>query len=172
MYLPSRFLSGSPLFVSGLTPEHVLGHIFWGMVAGSSSFLGINKRIRYFILPGIFAILLDSDHLLQVFLIENTKRMGHSLTFSLLAAGVMFLLFGKRDYRLAAISFGAVFSHISFDILLSGNSGFYLYIPFILDEFILFGNDWILPQIIAFSVIMAATLYDKKKTTNRIAHQE
>ena len=36
--LPDAFLVGNPLEVSGITPEHIIGHIMWGLVAGVASF--------------------------------------------------------------------------------------------------------------------------------------
>ena len=54
------FIIGNPLVVSGITIEHVLGHIFWGGVIGLATL-----KIRYVFLGSSFAILIDADHLLQ-----------------------------------------------------------------------------------------------------------
>ena len=60
------FVIGNPLVVSGITIEHVMGHIFWGAVIGL-------RNIKYtdtsYLVVG-FAILLDADHLLQFLDIE------------------------------------------------------------------------------------------------------
>ena len=46
---------GNPLVVSGVTFEHVFGHVFWGAVIGLGTL-----SIRYIVLGGSFAILLLS----------------------------------------------------------------------------------------------------------------
>ena len=51
------FVIGNPLVVSGITVEHVVGHIFWGAIIGLGTL-----SVRYIILGGSFAILLDADH--------------------------------------------------------------------------------------------------------------
>jgi hypothetical protein len=54
----------------------------------------------------------------------------------------MMFLFGKKDYFLGVISFAAILSHISFDILLGGGSSFPLFTP-ISNSFLTFqANDW------------------------------
>ena len=62
LILPDRFIVGNPLEVSGISFEHVFGHILWGLVAGIVSF-----SFRYAIISGLFPIILDFDHLLQFF---------------------------------------------------------------------------------------------------------
>ena len=63
------FVIGNPLVVSGVTYEHVLGHIFWGAIIGLGTL-----SVRYIILGGSFAIFLDADHLLQFLDIELVSR--------------------------------------------------------------------------------------------------
>ena len=107
LVLPNAFLVGNPLEISTTTPEHVIGHIVWGLIPGLA-FLSL----RYIILAGLFPIVLDADHFLQFLDIEMTMRMAHSLPFALIAIVVMMLLFGKKDLRLIAVSAAAVFCHI------------------------------------------------------------
>ena len=108
LILPNSFLVGNPLEVSGVSPEHIAGHIMWGLVAGIVSF-----SFRYAILSGLFPIILDFDHLIQFFGIEMIPRMAHSITFGIIAMGIMMVIFGKRDLRLGAIIYcGSIFSHV------------------------------------------------------------
>ena len=77
------FVIGNPFLVSGVTIEHILGHIFWGAVIGLGTL-----SIRYIVMGGSFAILLDADHLLQFLDIELVSRMSHSIPFALRIGGV------------------------------------------------------------------------------------
>jgi len=102
---------GDPLIVSNPSLEHILGHVFFGMIAGA-----LSLRLKYVFLIGAFALLLDADHLLQFFNVEMISRMVHSVPFAIIIAVIMLYVFGKKDYRLAAISFSAIISHIAFDV--------------------------------------------------------
>ena len=70
--LPDAYVVGNPLEASTTTPEHVIGHIIWGLIPGLA-FLSL----RYIILAGLFPIILDADHLLQLLEIEMVPRMAH-----------------------------------------------------------------------------------------------
>jgi len=94
IFLPERQYQDSPL-VGGLDIEHILGHIVWGLIIGAASF-----KIRYFLIVGSFAFLLDLDHLIQFLDIDVFGRMGHSIPFGLLSATVLMIIFGKKDYLL------------------------------------------------------------------------
>jgi len=158
LFLPSAFFVGNPFEVSGITVEHVTGHIVWGMMIGLVTF-----RVRYFLLGGIFTIILDSDHLIQFLGIEVVPRMAHSVSFGLIAILVMMMIFGKRDYLLGAISFAAVLSHISFDILLGGGSQFPFFTPFISEETIFEGLDWIWMEIGAIALVGISVFVSRRK---------
>jgi len=158
LFLPSAFFVGNPLEVSGITVEHVVGHIMWGLMIGLVTF-----RLRYFLLGGIFTIILDSDHLIQFLGIEVVPRMAHSVSFGLIAILVMMIIFGKRDYLLGAISFAAVLSHISYDILLGGGSQFPLFTPFTSEVTIFQGHDWILMQIGAVILVVISVFFSRRK---------
>ena len=106
---------GDPLKVSNPSLEHILGHVFFGMIAGV-----LSLRLKYVFLIGAFALLLDADHLLQFFNVEMISRMVHSVPFAIIIAVIMLYVFGKKDYRLAAISFSAIISHIAFDVWFVG----------------------------------------------------
>ena len=156
--LPDAFMVGNPLYHSTTTPEHIIGHIVWGLIPGLA-FLSL----RYIILAGLFPIILDADHLLQFLEIEMVPRMAHSLPFILIAIVVMMLLFGKKDIRLIAVSVAAVFCHMSFDIILNGSTEFPILAPFSGEFFTFSGIDWIIFQVIAAAVILTASVIVKKK---------
>ena len=161
LILPDAFLVGNPLEVSGISFEHVFGHIIWGLVIGIVSF-----SFRYAILAGLFPIILDFDHWIQFLGIEMIPRMAHSITFGFIAMGIMMFIFGRKDLRLGAIAIAAVFSHISFDIFLTGTSDFPVFVPFVLDKFTFSGTDWIIFEFLAASLIFVASIivFRKQKT--------
>ena len=156
--LPDAYVVENPLEASTTTPEHVIGHIIWGLIPGLA-FLSL----RYIILAGLFPIILDADHLLQLLEIEMVPRMAHSLPFILVAIVVMMLIFGKKDLRLIAVSIAAVFSHMSFDIILGGSTEFPVLAPFSGEFFTFSGIDWIIFEVIAAAVILTASVIVKKK---------
>ena len=158
LILPDTFLVGNPLEVSGVTPEHIIGHIMWGLAAGIASF-----SLRYAIISGLFSIILDFDHLLQFFEIEMIPRMAHSITFGFIAIGVMMILFGKKDWRLGAICIAAVFSHMSFDIFLGGTTEFPVFVPFESKSLSFSGTDWIFFEFLAIAIIFVASIIFLRK---------
>ena len=155
--LPDAFVIGNPFEVSTATPEHVIGHIIWGLIAGLAFF-----SLRYIILAGLFSIVLDADHLLQLLEIEMIPRMAHSLLFILIVIVVMMLLFGRKDLRLIAVSIAAVFSHMSFDTFLTGTTQFPVLAPFSSQFFTFSGVDWIIFQVLAVVIIIATSVIVKK----------
>ena len=157
------FVIGNPLIVSGVTFEHVLGHIFWGAIIGLGTL-----SIRYIILGGSFAIFLDSDHLLQFLDIELVSRMSHSIPFAVIVSIVFFVILRGKDIRICAVAFGAVLSHIAFDIFLADvalNSGteFPLFSPFTFETVSLQGLDWLGIQIIGVSIVAIVSYFYKRK---------
>ena len=155
--LPDAYVVGNPLEASNTTPEHVIGHIIWGLIPGLA-FLSL----RYIILAGLFPIILDADHLLQFLEIEMIPRMAHSMPFILIAIVVMMLIFGKKDLRLIAVSIAAVFTHMSFDIILGGSTQFPVFAPFTSQFFTFSGVDWIIFEVIAVAIILTASVIVKK----------
>jgi len=157
------FVIGNPLVVSGITVEHVMGHVFWGAVIGLATL-----SIRYIVLGGSFAILLDSDHLLQFLDIELVSRMSHSIPFAVVVTIVFFIVLRGRDLRICAIAFSAVLSHLAFDIFLadvafSTTTKFPLYSPFILEGTEFGGLDWLGIQIIGVSIVAIVSYLVKRK---------
>ena len=151
--LPDAFFVGNPLEVSGVSFEHVIGHIMWGLVVGIASF-----SFRYAILSGLFPIILDFDHWIQFFGIDMIPRMAHSITFGLIAIGVMMILFGRKDLRLGAIAIAAVFSHMSFDIFLGGTTAFPVFVPFSSQSVTFTGLDWIFFEVLSIAIIFVASI--------------
>jgi len=158
---------GNPLEVSGITVEHVVGHIFWGAIIGLGTL-----SIRYIILGGSFAIMLDADHLLQFLDIELVSRMSHSVVLAIIVAIVFFIVLRGKDLRIAAVAFGAVLSHIAFDMFIAEmifyNSGgstakFPLFSPFQLDSIILQGSDWIFFEVAGVIIVIVMSYISKKR---------
>ena len=162
LILPDRFIVGNPLEVSGISFEHIFGHIVWGLAIGIASF-----SFRYAILSGFFPIILDFDHWIQFLGIEMIPRMAHSITFGILAMVIMTIIFGRKDLRLGAISIAAVLSHISFDIFLGGTSTFPVLVPFILNNFTFSGIDWIIFEFFAAALIFVTSIIVLRKQTNK-----
>jgi len=147
LILPNAVILGSPID-SNITVEHVMGHIAWGLVVGIVSF-----SLRYFTIAGLFPIILDVDHLLQFLDVEMIARMAHSIPFAFVAIIAMMIIFGKKDLRLIAISFTAIFSHMSFDIFLGGTTAFPILAPFTSEFFVFGGYDWIIFELIAMGIV-------------------
>ena len=157
------FVIGNPLVVSSVTYEHVIGHIFWGAVIGLGTL-----SIRYIILGGSFAILLDADHLLQFLDIELVSRMSHSIPFAVVATIVFFLVFRGKDLRLCAVAFAAVLSHIAFDVFLADvafgtSTKFPLFSPFIFETVKFQGLDWLGIEIIGVLIVVVVSYLFKRK---------
>ena len=157
------FVIGNPLVVSGVTYEHVLGHIFWGAVIGLGTL-----SIRYIILGGSFAVFLDADHLLQFLDIELVSRMSHSIPFAVIVSIVFFVILRGKDIRICAVAFGAVLSHIAFDIFLAdvafnSDTKFPLFSPFTFETVSFQGLDWLGIQIIGVTVVAAVSYFYKRK---------
>ncbi len=154
---------GNPLVVSGVTFEHVFGHVFWGAVIGLGTL-----SIRYIVLGGSFAILLDADHLLQFLDIELVSRMSHSIPFAVLVTIVFFVIARGKDFRVCAVAFAAVFSHIAFDIFLAdvtlgSDTQFPLFSPFTFEPVSFQGLDWLGIQIIGVSLVAIASYFFKRR---------
>ena len=154
---------GNPLVVSNVTYEHVLGHVFWGAIIGLGTL-----SIRYIILGGSFAIFLDSDHLLQFLDIELVSRMSHSIPFAVIVSIVFFVITRGKDIRVCVVAFGAVLSHIAFDIFLAdvafnSDTKFPLFSPFTFETVSFQGLDWLVIQIIGVSIVAAISYFHKRK---------
>jgi len=157
------FVIGNPLVVSGVTIEHVMGHVFWGAVIGLATL-----SIRYIVLGGSFAILLDADHLLQFLDIELVSRMSHSIPFVFIALIVFMVIYRGKDIRICAVAFAAVLSHLAFDVFLAdiafgSFTTFPLFSPFTFETVSLQGLDWLVIQIIGVSIVAITSYLFKRK---------
>ena len=163
LFPDDSYIIGNPLVVSSPTLEHIFGHVAFGIIAGA-----ISLSLRYVFLSGALALLVDADHLLQFLDVEMISRMVHSLPFAIIIAVIMLYVFGKKDYRLAAISFSAILSHIAFDTWLAGQvhpdstSGFPLFSPLTLEIFQLQGLDWLYLEILAVVIIGIIAVLNRK----------
>jgi len=91
-----------------------------------------------------------------------------AIPFAIIIAVIMLYIFGKKDYRLAAISFSAIISHIAFDVWLTGQiypgstSGFPLLSPFTVEIFRFQGLDWLYLEILAIVIVGIIAILDRK----------
>jgi hypothetical protein len=157
------FVVGNPFLVSEVTIEHIVGHIFWGAIIGLGTL-----SIRYIVIGGSFAILLDADHLLQFLDIEMVARMSHSIPFAAIASIVFFIILRGKDLRICAIAFAAVLSHIAFDIFLAdvalgSYTKFPLFSPFNFEAVKFQGLDWLGIEIIGVVIVAIVSYLVKRK---------
>lgn len=145
------------------SPQEVIGHITWGLIAGAASL-----SIRYFLLSGSFALLIDSDHLIQLLPISAVSRMSHSISFGIISAVVMMLVFGKKDYRLGAIVLAALLTHISFDTFSDYNPKFPIFAPFYTNVIHFQTIDWIFFEVVAIAIIGIVTILTRKQVLTKL----
>ena len=163
LFPDSSYIVGNPLIVGNVSLEHIFGHIFFGMIAGA-----ISLSLKYIFVGGAFALLVDADHLLQFLDMEMIARMVHSVPFAIIIAVIMLYIIGKKDYRLAAISFSAIIAHIAFDIWFHGQiypgstSGFPLFSPFTVEIIKFQGLDWLYLEILAIVIVGIVAILDRK----------
>ncbi len=160
IFLPEKQTLESPL--QGLTIEHVGGHILWGLIAGAASL-----SLRYFLLTGSFAIILDADHLINFVGLDALSRMSHSIPFAILSSVVMILIFGRRDYVLGAIAFAGVLVHISFDIFTNGGK-FPFFTPIYNGILSFQSADWILFEFVAVAIVGSAAMLTKWQSMKKL----
>ena len=157
------YVIGNPLTVGTPSLEHVFGHILFGMIAGA-----VSLSLKYIFLSGALALLVDADHLLQFLDVEMISRMTHSIPFAIIIAMIMLYVFGKKDYRLAAVAFSAIISHIAFDVWFVGQiypgstSGFPLFSPFTVEIIRFQGLDWLYLEILAIAIVGIIAIFDRK----------
>src|SRR5579863_3079186 len=156
MFLPEKGHLPNPS--NGLNIHEIGGHLIWGLVAGAA-FLSI----RYVIITGLFAVLIDSDHLLALLHVDALSRMSHSIAFGAIAVVVLMTLFGRKDYRLGAAAFAGVLSHLSFDTFAGNDGKFPLFTPFYNHQIIFENIDWIYFEVAAVVIIGIVTLLVRRK---------
>lgn len=147
----------------GLNLHEISGHILWGMIAGTATL-----SFRYTILTGLFALLIDSDHLVALTNLDALSRMSHSFAFGIISVVVLMVLFGKRDYKLGIAAIAGLLSHISFDMFSGDDSKFPLYAPFYNHQISFPSADWIYFEIAAVVVVILVTIFAKRKQRKEI----
>lgn len=147
--LPERGPLGNPS--GGLNIHEIGGHLIWGLAVGAT-FLSV----RYAIVTGLFAVLIDSDHLIALLHLDALSRMSHSIAFGIIAVIVLMISFGRKDYRLGAAVFAGILSHLSFDTFAGSDGRFPLFTPFYNHPIIFPNIDWVYFEIAA--VVVAGTV--------------
>lgn len=156
MLLPEKGPLPNPS--GGLNIREIGGHLIWGLVAGA-----VFLSVRYVIITGLFAVLIDSDHLIALLHVDALSRMSHSITFGAIAVIVLMVLFGRKDYRLGVAAIAGVLSHLSFDTFLGRDGRFPLFVPFYNHQIVFANQDWIYFEIAAIAIVGAVMLLIKRK---------
>ncbi len=156
MLLPEKGPLQNPS--GGLNMHEISGHILWGLVAGAA-FLSL----RYVIITGLFAVLIDSDHLIALLHVDALSRMSHSLAFGAIAVVVLMALFGRKDYRLGAAAFAGILSHLSFDTFAGNDGKFPLFTPLYNRPIIFPNQDWIYFEVAAVVIVGIVTILARRK---------
>jgi len=155
--LPDRMVLLNPIEHGSLSVKEIMGHFAWGVVAGI-----VSLKLRYILLGGLLAVLIDSDHLVGLLHVEGIPRMSHSITFAILSTIVLLLIFSKKDYRLAAIAATSVLTHISYDMF-DSEYGFPIFAPFLNKIIQMPRTDWPVLEIAAIVIIGIASFIATKK---------
>jgi hypothetical protein len=158
LLLPEKGPLSNP--VGDLTIHEIAGHFVWGLVFGA-----VTLSLRYTILAGFFAVLIDSDHLIGLTHLDALGRMSHSISFGIIACMVLMVSFGKKDWKLGAIAFSAVLSHVSFDIF-DGDPKFPIFAPFYNHPISFTHIDWLYFEIAAIIIVGIVTVLAKKTSKN------
>lgn len=159
--LPDRIVLLNPIEQGSLTLKEIVGHFIFGAVAGI-----VTLRLKYMLLGGILAVLIDSDHLVGLLHFEGIPKMGHSITFAVLSTIVLMLVFHKKDYRLGAIVATSVLTHISYDIF-DGGLGFPIFTPFVNKIIEMPREGWIIFEIVAIIIVGIVSLLVKRKESTQ-----
>ncbi|CUR51673.1 Protein of unknown function DUF457 [Nitrosotalea devaniterrae] len=157
--LPDKITMINPIEYGSLNIKEIGGHFIWGAVAAF-----VTLRVRYILLGGLLAVLIDSDHLVGLLHIEGIPRMSHSITFAIIATVVLMLVFSRKDYRLGTIVGTSVLTHISYDIF-DGPYGFPILTPFVNTIIQLPRIDWLVFEIAAIVIIGVSSFIITKKET-------
>lgn len=157
MLLPEKVPLHNP--TGGLNIREIGGHILWGLVAGS-----VFLSARYVVITGLFAVLIDSDHIIGLFHVEALERMSHSILFGAIATAILLISFGRRDARLGAAVFAGILSHLSFDTFAGDDGKFPLFVPFYSHAIIFPNIDWIWFEVAAVAVAGIVTIILAKRS--------
>lgn len=156
----------SPIEHGSLSLKEIGGHFIWGAVAGI-----ITLKLRYILLGGILAVLIDSDHLVGLLHVEGIPKMSHSITFAIISTIILLLIFSRRDYRLAAIVSTSVLTHISYDIF-DGGHGFPIFTPFVGKVIELSRTNWLVFEITAICIVGIVSFIVTRKESEKIIEKD
>ncbi|HXX05705.1 MAG TPA: metal-dependent hydrolase [Candidatus Bathyarchaeia archaeon] len=158
VFLPDKTIVNQ-ISPGALNVYEIAGHFLWGVVAAV-----VTLRLKYILLGGAFAVLIDSDHIINLLQTEGISRMSHSIAFAVIAVIIVMLVFGKRDYILGAIAGASVLSHISYDLFVDDYTGFPLFAPFnnISQHFA--PTSWIYFEIMAIIIVGIITVLVRQKS--------
>lgn len=148
--------------IGSLTVNEVVGHFLWGLIVGA-----VTLSLRYTIIAGAFAVLIDSDHVIAFTHIDALFRMSHSISFGVISLVVLLILTRKRDWRLGAIAFAAVLSHVSFDIF-AGDPRFPIFAPFYNNEISFSHIDWLYFEVIAIVLVGVVSILTRKQVQDTV----
>jgi hypothetical protein len=161
--LPDKMILTNPLEHGSLNIKEIAGHFIWGAVAAL-----VTLRIRYILLGGLLAVLIDSDHLVGLLHVEGIPRMSHSITFAIIATVVLITIFRGNRYQLGAIVATSVLTHISYDVF-DGEFGFPIMTPLV-NKIIQFPKaDWIIFEIAAIGAVGIVSLICTKHGAKKLA---
>ena len=156
----------NPLIHGTFDIKEIPGHFLWGFAAAS-----VTWRLKYALLGGAFAVLIDFDHVISVLQMQGISHMSHSIAFAGISLVIMMLTFGKKDYILGAIALSSVLSHISYD-LFGSDDKFPLFSP-VYNNPVYFASGYsILFEIAAIIIIGVVTLLVRKNhsKTEKASH--
>jgi hypothetical protein len=153
--IPEKAPQDNP--IATLSIQEVTGHIAWGLLAGAVTF-----SLRYFILSGLFAVLIDSDHLIGFAHVDAISRMSHSIAFGIIAAAILILVF-RKNYLLGATAFSGMLAHLSYDTFAGEDGKFPIFAPFYNHQISFPNQDWIYFEIAAVIIIGVVTYVTTKK---------
>lgn len=142
-----------------LSVQEVTGHLAWGLIAGA-----VTLSLRYIILNGLFAILIDSDHLVALTHVDAISRMSHSIAFGTIAAVILILVF-RKNYLLGAIAFSGMLAHLSYDTFAGEDGMFPIFAPFYNHQILFPHTDWLYFEISAIILVGIVTILVKKEKT-------
>lgn len=159
--LPDRMVLLNPIEHGSLNLKEIVGHFIFGAVAGI-----VTLRIKYVLLGGLLAVLIDSDHLVGLLHVEGIPRMSHSITFAILSMIVLMIVFHRKDYRLGAIAATSVLTHISYDMF-DGGFGFPIFTPFVNKIVELPRIDWVVFEITAIVIVGIVSVISTRKESSQ-----
>lgn len=148
--------------VGGLNIHEIGGHLLWGLAAGA-----VFMNARYVIATGLFAVLIDSDHLIALLHVDALSRMSHSIAFGAIAVIVLMIFFGRRDYKLGAAVFAGLLAHLSFDAFAGSDAKFSLLTPFYNHPITFPSADWVYFEVAAVIVAGVVTIMMSRKALAR-----